>query len=40
LSPAVLMLERAAKMVPVPPDSQPIVIADYGSSALLKGRTR
>ncbi len=26
------MLERAAKMVALPPDSQPIVIADYGSS--------
>jgi len=32
LSPAVLMLEGAAKMVTLPPDSQPIVIADYGSS--------
>jgi hypothetical protein len=32
LSPAVPMLERAATAVPVPPESQPIVIADYGSS--------
>lgn len=32
LSPAVAMLERAARIVALPPDSQPIVIADYGSS--------
>ena len=32
LTPAVLMLERAARVVTLPPDSEPIVIADYGSS--------
>src|SRR5271156_205531 len=32
LSPAVPMLELAARTVPLPPGSQPIVIADYGSS--------
>ena len=32
LSPAVPMLERAAREVPLPDPQQPIVIADYGSS--------
>jgi hypothetical protein len=32
LSPAVPMLEHAARTVALPPGSQPIVIADYGSS--------
>jgi hypothetical protein len=32
LSPAVPMLELAARTVALPPGSQPIVIADYGSS--------
>ena len=32
LSPAVSMLESAARTVPLPAGSQPIVIADYGSS--------
>src|ERR1700722_17547639 len=32
LSPAVTMLELAARTVALPPGSQPIVIADYGSS--------
>lgn len=32
LSPAVPMFERAARMVTLPSESQPIVIADYGSS--------
>jgi len=32
MSPALPMLERAARTVPLPPGSQPIVIADYGSS--------
>jgi hypothetical protein len=32
LSPAVPMLERAAREVPLPAGRQPIVIADYGSS--------
>jgi hypothetical protein len=32
LSTAVPMLERAARVVALPPEAQPIVIADYGSS--------
>src|SRR3984885_1433481 len=32
LSPAVPMLERAAREVPLPVGREPIVIADYGSS--------
>src|ERR1700675_3788897 len=32
LSPAVPLLEQAARMVPLAADPQPVVIADYGSS--------
>ena len=32
LAPAVPLIERAARMVPLPPEPQPIGIADYGSS--------
>src|SRR4051812_34613468 len=32
LSPALPMFEKAASLVPVPPEPRPIVIADYGSS--------
>jgi hypothetical protein len=39
LCPAVLMLERAARVVAVPPESQRIVLADYGSSQAPGYRT-